>query len=61
MKQANHQGAERYIENNVYRLSRVPLASLPESRRSDSHLDRSLAEFFSDLAGSLLAGYIVSK
>ena len=43
MQQANHQGAEQYIENNVYRLPRVPLALL--------------AEFFSDLAGRLLAGY----
>ena len=32
---------------------RVPLALLAESRRSDS-----LAEFFSDLAGSLFAGYL---
>ena len=37
MKQANHQGAERYIEKNVYRLPHVPLASLTESRHSDSH------------------------
>ena len=28
MWQANHQGAERYIENNVYRLPRVPLTTL---------------------------------
>ena len=32
--------AERYIENNVYRLPRVPLASLAESRHSDSHFAR---------------------
>ena len=37
MWQANHQGAERYIENNVYRLPHVPLTSLAESQRSDSH------------------------
>ena len=47
---ANGMNQERSGEEGV----RVPLASLAESRRSDSH---SLArEFFSDLAGSLLAG-----
>ena len=41
---------ERRHQWNVYRLPRVPLASLTESHSS-------LAEFFSDLAGSLFAGY----
>ena len=45
---------ERRHQWNVYRLPRVPLASLTESRSS-------LAEiFFSDLAGSLFAGYASS-
>ena len=37
---------------------RVPLASLAQSRRSDSH---SLAEIFFNLAGSLFAGYPLNR